>query len=144
MAFIDTTAPDDTKGKARAMLARQQRRYGYVPNYAKVFTDRPDIMDLWADLLTGIRGHVEPRRFELVTFAAALELGNSYCSLAHGKVLQEKFLSSDEIRALAAGDHRVFSEVEVKLSRSRKKRGWKARNAAHRAVSDWHVCAYGG
>jgi uncharacterized peroxidase-related enzyme len=115
MAFIETTAPNDTKGRARGMLARQQRRYGYVPNYAKVFTDRPDIMDLWANLLAGIRGHVESRRFELVTFAAALELGNSYCSLAHGRVLREKFLSGDEISALAAGDHRVFSEAEVAM-----------------------------
>jgi uncharacterized peroxidase-related enzyme len=115
MAFIETTAPHDTKGKARATLLRQQRRYGYVPNYAKVFTDRPDIMDLWADLLAGIRGHVESRRFELVTFAAALELRNSYCSLAHGRVLQEKFLSGAEMNALAAGDHGAFSEAEAAM-----------------------------
>jgi uncharacterized peroxidase-related enzyme len=97
------------------MLERQQNHYGYVPNYAKVFSDRPDIMNRWADLLAGIRRHVDPRRFELVTFAAAHELGSSYCALAHGKVLQDKILSPAEMRALAQGDPRGFSEVEAAM-----------------------------
>lgn len=113
MAFIETTAPNDTRGVARAMLERQQNHYGYVPNYAKVFSDRPEIMNLWADLLAGIRRHIDPRRFELVTFAAARELGSSYCALAHGKLLQERFLSPEEMRALAEGDLGAFSEVEA-------------------------------
>jgi uncharacterized peroxidase-related enzyme len=112
MAFIETTAPNETKGVARAMLERQQKHYGYVPNYAKVFSDRPDIMNLWADLLAGIRRHIDPRRFELVTFAAARALGSSYCALAHGVVLRDKMLSPDEMRALAADDPSAFSETE--------------------------------
>jgi uncharacterized peroxidase-related enzyme len=115
MAFIETTAPNETTGTARAMLERQQRHYGYVPNYALVFTDRPDIMDLWADLLAGIRRHVDPRRFELVTFAAARALGSSYCALAHGAVLRDTILSPEEMRALAADDASAFSEVEVAM-----------------------------
>ncbi|MBW2422794.1 MAG: carboxymuconolactone decarboxylase family protein [Deltaproteobacteria bacterium] len=112
MAFIETTAPDETSGQARAMLERQQRSWGFVPNYAKVFSDRADIMDLWAALLAGIRRHIDPRRFELVTFAAALELGNSYCALAHGRTLQEKFLSAEEMKGLASGDTSGFPESE--------------------------------
>lgn len=112
MAFIETTAADATQGSARAMLERQQRHYGYVPNYAKLFTDRSEVMDRWADLLAAIRRPLEPRRFELVTFAAARELHSSYCTLAHGRVLQERFLSADEMRALAAGDRGAFSEAE--------------------------------
>jgi uncharacterized peroxidase-related enzyme len=115
MAFIETTAPSETSGAARAMLERQQNHYGYVPNYAKVFSDRPDIMMLWADLLAGIRRHIEPRRFELVTFAAAHELGSSYCALAHGQVLQNKVLSPTEMRALVAGDTGPFSDSEVAM-----------------------------
>ena len=115
MAFITTTAPEEARGDARAMYARQQERYGYVPNYAKVFCDRPDVMKLWADLLSGIRRNVDPRRFELVTLAAALELGSSYCSLAHAKVLSEKFLSEAELRAIAAGDSDSLSEAEVAM-----------------------------
>jgi alkylhydroperoxidase family enzyme len=115
MAFIATTAPENANGDARAMYARQQARYGYVPNYAKVFCDRPDIMKLWANLLSGIRRNVDPRRFELVTLAAALELGSSYCSLAHAKVLADKFLSEGELRAIAAGDSGTLSAAEVAM-----------------------------
>lgn len=115
MAFIETTAPDATTGTARAMLARQQDHYGYVPNYAKVFTDRADVMDLWAALQSGIRRHVDPRRFELVTFAAARALGSSYCALAHGQVLQRRFLSPDEMSALAEGERGSFSEAELAM-----------------------------
>jgi len=115
MAFIETTAPDETRGDARAMLSRQQSHYGYVPNYAKVFSDRAEIMNLWADLLAGIRKHIDPRRFELVTFAAAHELGSSYCALAHGAVLQKKFLSREEMRGLAEGDPDEFSDVEMAM-----------------------------
>jgi AhpD family alkylhydroperoxidase len=83
------------------MYARQQAKYGYVPNYAKVFSHRPDIMPLWANLLAGIRRHIDPRRFELVTFAAAQALGSSSCTLAHGKALRG-FLPEEDIAALAA------------------------------------------
>ncbi len=112
MAFIRTTAPPEARGDTRAMYARQQARFGYVPNYARVFCDRPEVMRLWADLLSGIRRHVEPRRFELVTLAAALELGSSYCTLAHARVLGERFLSEAELRAVAAGEPGSLSEAE--------------------------------
>ena len=115
MPFLETTAPEATTGTARAMLERQQDRYGYVPNYAKIFTDRADVMDLWAALQSGIRRHVDPRRFELVTFAAARALGSSYCALAHGRVLQQRFLSPDEMRALAEGERGSFSEAEIAM-----------------------------
>jgi uncharacterized peroxidase-related enzyme len=112
MAFIETTAPADTTGQAREMIARQQKHLGFVPNYAKIFTDRSDIMDLWASLLRGIRSHIDDRRFELVTFAAAQALGSSYCSLAHGKILREQFLSGADMTSLASGDYAPFTEAE--------------------------------
>jgi len=115
MAFIEPTSFRETTGDARAMFERQQARYGYVPNYAKLFGDRPDIMDLWADLLSGIRRHVDPRRFELVTLAAALELRSSYCSMAHARVLREKFITQEELEAIAAGDHGALSEAEAAM-----------------------------
>jgi uncharacterized peroxidase-related enzyme len=112
MAYIETREPQATEGQARAMLERQQRAWGFVPNYAKVFTERADVMDEWAALLGAIRRHIDPRRFELVTFAAAVELRSSYCALAHGRVLREKLLDEDEMRALVSGDRSVFSDAE--------------------------------
>ena len=106
MAFIATDSPLDAQGDVRAMYARQQSKYGYVPNYAKVFCHRPEIMGLWAELQKGIRRHIEPRRFELVTFAAAHALRNTYCSLAHGMALT-KFFPPDAVRAIAGDPRRA-------------------------------------
>lgn len=103
MSFIQTVAPEQASGEVLAMYQRQQAHFGYLPNYARAFSHRPDVMASWAALLATIRRHVEPRRFELATLAAAQALGNAYCSLAHGKVLVE-LLGEAEARAIAAGD----------------------------------------
>ena len=96
MAFIDTVPPAEARGEVLVMYARQQGKYGYVPNYARVFCHRPDIMALWADLLAGIRRHLPPREFELATLGAAYALKNSACSLAHGQALMQ-FLTRDQV-----------------------------------------------
>jgi uncharacterized peroxidase-related enzyme len=103
MAFIQTTPAGTAQGDVHTMYTNQQKAVGYVPNYAKVFSHRPEVMGHWADLLRGIRQNVDRRRFELVTLAAAHALRNSYCSLAHGKVLTE-FFSNEEIQALVSDD----------------------------------------
>ena len=55
MSYINTIAPGEVTGEARDMFERQQGKYGYVPNYAKVFCYRPELMTLWASLQSGIR-----------------------------------------------------------------------------------------
>jgi uncharacterized peroxidase-related enzyme len=40
------------------------------------------------------------RRYELATIAAARRLRSSYCTLAHGSVLTDKFLDPDAVRAI--------------------------------------------
>ena len=115
MAFIRTIPPSEAQGAVREMYARQQAIYGFIPNYAKVFSVRPGVMERWGKLLSEIRRTVEPRRFELVTFAAAHALRNSYCSLAHGKALTA-FLGEDDIRALAeqqGGDSLSPADKEI-------------------------------
>jgi uncharacterized peroxidase-related enzyme len=111
MSFIDTIHPRDATGDVRAMYERQQRAWGYVPNYAKLFSYRPQVMAAWAELIAVIRRPVDARVFELVTFAAARALGSSSCSLAHGKKLLERFLSPAEVAAIA-----TENEVETSLT----------------------------
>lgn len=103
MAFIETIPVENAADDVKAMYERQFLHYGYVPNYALVFCHRPEIMRLWAQLLSGIKRHMDKRRFELVTFAAAHALRSTLCSLAHGKTLTE-FLSAAEVIAIARGD----------------------------------------
>jgi len=88
MAFVHTIPVEQAAGDVRAMYERTQGALGYVPNYAKVFSHRPDVMTAWSGLLAGIRGHLDARRYELVTLAAARALRSSYCMLAHGSAFR--------------------------------------------------------
>ena len=103
MAYIETVPSPADNEELRAMYERQQAHYGYLPNYAKVFCYRPEIMGLWAQLQSGIKRHMDRRRYELVTFAAANALRSTLCSLAHGKLLTE-FLSVENVQAIARGE----------------------------------------
>jgi uncharacterized peroxidase-related enzyme len=112
MAFIETTAPEAAEGEVAAMYRRQQAHWGYVPNYAKVFSLRPEVLTRWGQLQAEIRRTIDKRRFELVTFVAALELANSACALVHGRALRE-FFSDAQIIAIAEGrSDGILSEAE--------------------------------
>lgn len=107
MSFIKTIAPNEASGDVRLMYERQQAAWGYVPNYAKSFSHRPEVMARWGKLLAELRRPMDDRTFELVTFAAAHELCHSSCSLAHGEKLRE-FFSDSEIQAIARQDGLEF------------------------------------
>ncbi len=103
MAFIDTISASWVTGEAFAMYDRQQKHYGYVPNYATVFCHRPEVMRRWAELLAAIKRPMDKRRFELATFVAAHELKSTLCTLAHGKALLA-FFSAEDVIAMARGE----------------------------------------
>jgi uncharacterized peroxidase-related enzyme len=117
MEFIETIRPDAAQGAVAEMYRRQQAAWGYVPNYAKVFSHRPEVLARWGRLLAEIKRPMDKRRFELVTFAAALQLKHSACALAHGGALREYF-SEREIRAIAEGRlDGVLGEAEQAMVR---------------------------
>ena len=60
-------------------------------NYERAFAERPDVYAAWQELNGAIKAGMDLRRYELATFAAAQRLRSSYCSLAHGTVLRERF-----------------------------------------------------
>jgi len=104
MAFIQPNPNAPTDPHVQRVYGRQRKAFGYLPNYAELFSHRPEVIDLWAELQGGLRRHMTPRMFELVTFAAAVALKSSYCSLAHGSKLRE-FFTDVEIQSLAAGGY---------------------------------------
>ena len=117
MAFIDTISASWVTGEAFAMYDRQQKHYGYVPNYATVFSHRPEVMRRWAELLAALKRPMDQRRFELATFAAARELKSTLCTLAHGRALLA-FFSADDVIAMARGEApRTLSDAEGALMR---------------------------
>jgi alkylhydroperoxidase family enzyme len=99
------------------MYRRQQDHWGYVPNYAKIFSHRPEVMARWGRLLAEIRRPADDRRFELVTLAVSLELKHSACSLAHGRKLAD-IIGADNVVAIAEGrEPEVLSEAEIAMLR---------------------------
>jgi len=120
MSYLREIAPESARGDVQRMYQRQASRLGYVPNYARIFCHRPDLMELWSDLLTGIRRDIAAERFELVTLAAALALRNSYCSLAHGQALA-RLQSADAVRSALQGSDSTLSAADAALVRFARK-----------------------
>lgn len=112
MAFIKTIPAAEATGDVRDMYARQESAFGYVPDYAKVFSHRPGVMARWGKMLAEIKRPVSPRRLEMTTLAAALELKHSPCSLAHGHALA-KIIGKEAVIAIANGeDHDEITQAE--------------------------------
>ena len=103
MPFVETAPTDTEAPDVKAMYDRAIANYGYLPNMVALFSHRPAVMDAWNGLLAAIRGNMDFRRYELVTLAAAQELKSSYCMLAHGSVLLDKFYAADELAGIVNG-----------------------------------------
>lgn len=82
-------------------------------NYERAFAARPDVYAGWVQLNTSLRDGMDRRRYELATLAAALRLRSSYCSLAHGRVLVERF---DEDVVAIARDRNTSALDETDLA----------------------------
>jgi uncharacterized peroxidase-related enzyme len=95
------TEPDPTD-ETRALYDGDLGRLGHVANYTRLFAHRPAVYAAWAELNGAIKRGMDPRRYELVTLAAARELRSSYCSLAHGRVLRGLGVDDGALRELAA------------------------------------------
>jgi uncharacterized peroxidase-related enzyme len=114
MAFIETTPEDQAKGETAELYATVREATGYVPNYAAAFSARPDVYAAWMQLNGAIKRNMDLRRYELATVAAARRLRSSYCALAHGTVLSDKFLGPDTVREIVADHHDAgLDEVDV-------------------------------
>jgi uncharacterized peroxidase-related enzyme len=94
--------PDDELPEEMAADAEQG---GYVPNYFRIFAHRAEAFSAWKQLVGAVKGAMDERRYELATLAAARRLRSSYCSLAHGKVLAERFYTPGEVAAIARGTY---------------------------------------
>jgi uncharacterized peroxidase-related enzyme len=85
------------------------------PNYTRLFAHRRAVYEAWLRLKDEIAGSMDPRRYELATVAAASRIRSSYCTLAHGKVLADRFLEPAQVRDIVV-DHRNASLDEVDVA----------------------------
>jgi uncharacterized peroxidase-related enzyme len=102
MTFVETIAEEDADGEVAEIYEAAREQFGYLPNLVRVFSLRPDVYRGWLELNGAAKAH-DLRRYELATFAAARRLGSSYCSLRHGKVIAEQFLSLEKVSGLPEG-----------------------------------------
>lgn len=100
MTFIETVSESRATGAVADMYQRDREAYGELPNFTRAFSPRPAVYAAWRQLNEAIKANMELRRYELATLAAARRIGSSYCTLAHGAILIDKFLEPDMLRAL--------------------------------------------
>jgi uncharacterized peroxidase-related enzyme len=101
--FIETIPEHEATGPVAELYDADRDRLGYVPNFTRVFAHRPAVYAAWKQLSAAIAEAMGERRYELVTLAAARRLRSSYCMLAHGKLVAERFLDPGQVVGIAAG-----------------------------------------
>jgi uncharacterized peroxidase-related enzyme len=114
MTFVETIPEADAPPAVAAMYAADREAFGHLPNFARAFSLRPEVYAAWRGLNGAIKSGMDLRRYELATVAAARRLRSSYCALAHGSILVDKFLEPDALRAVVADHHQAgLDEVDV-------------------------------
>jgi len=98
--FIQTISEAEAQGKLSDIYKGDRKNLGYVPNHAKVFSLRPDVLEAWRTFQGSIRKNLRLRQYELVTLAAAIALKCRYCLLAHGSILIKNGISLDQLRLI--------------------------------------------
>ncbi|HEY2812361.1 MAG TPA: hypothetical protein VGJ03_02735 [Acidimicrobiales bacterium] len=95
----DESAVDDDVAE---WYERQRGSWGYLPNYAPAFARHADVATAWGALDKAVRSHMERRRFELATIAAARAYRSTYCLVAHSKFLRDECDEESLTLAIAA------------------------------------------
>jgi uncharacterized peroxidase-related enzyme len=115
MPFIETVPEAGAPEAVARQYEADRVSFGYIRNLTEAFSLRPDVYGAWEQLSSAIKDGMDLRRYELATMAAARRLRSSYCMLAHGSILVDKFLEPDTVRALAA-DHRTAGLEDVEIA----------------------------
>jgi uncharacterized peroxidase-related enzyme len=104
MTFIETATEDTAAGTVAQLYAADVADQGYVANYTRVFALRPEVLAGWAQLNGAIKHGMDLRLYELATLAAARALRSTYCAMAHGRALRDRFYDPETVRRIAT-DH---------------------------------------
>jgi uncharacterized peroxidase-related enzyme len=97
MAHIRTYSPVEGGPLVQEQYQSALKTMGYVPNYVQAFSLRPEVYEAWTKLISAIRSQMKLRRYELVTFAAAMAMGCKYCLLAHASILRKNFFNAQQL-----------------------------------------------
>lgn len=78
MTFIHTVPEEEATGKLREIYGKYRQNLGYVPNYTKALSLRPEFMEAWGNLLGAMCRNMRLRPYELVAIAAASTMKCTY------------------------------------------------------------------
>ena len=98
---ITPVAPEEATGAVRDLYEHDLAAKGFIANYTRLFSLRPDAYRAWRQLIAAIMSAMEPRRYELVTLAAAEALQSRYCVAAHGAILESTFYDRPQLESIA-------------------------------------------
>ena len=69
MPYLRTVPPEEATGEVKAMYDKDLAQQGYVANYTRAFSVRPDVEKGWLALKDAITSGMDPRLYELATVA---------------------------------------------------------------------------
>ncbi len=113
--FIDTVSKNEASGLVREIYDEDEARWGYLPTFTQLFSHHPEAYKAWLGLITAIRGQMDLRRCELVTVAAARAMKSTACTVAHTKMLRDRFYETEQVIQIAT-DHRHAGLADVDVA----------------------------
>jgi uncharacterized peroxidase-related enzyme len=116
MTFIETVPEELATGTLADLYAHDVAAQGYVATYTRVFSLRPEVYAAWREMAGVIRRRMDLRRYELATLAAARGLRSAYCTMAHCRVLRDRFYDTETVRRIATDHvHAGLSDTDVAI-----------------------------
>ena len=113
MPFLQTVPPEDASGEVKAMYDKDLAAQGYVANYTRAFSARPDVLQGWLALKDAITSGMDPRLYELATVAAATAMRSSYCSLVHGNILATGYYPAEQVVSIAGDKDEAAAALDA-------------------------------
>ncbi len=99
--FIDIVSEEAAEGTLAEFYQQQKSAWGFLPNFAVVFSPRPEVARAWSMLNKTVRDGMDRRRFEIATIGAARALRSTYCTAAHSKFLRDECDDEPTMLAIA-------------------------------------------
>jgi uncharacterized peroxidase-related enzyme len=100
--FLQTVAEKDATGALAEAYRMEKEEAGFVPEAARCFSTRPDLLPLFHAFFAGVRGgfSLDARDWCLVTLIAAKHIRSTYCSHVYSQRLTALLGSKDEVLAI--------------------------------------------
>jgi uncharacterized peroxidase-related enzyme len=100
--FLQTVAEKDATGALADSYRMEKEEAGFVPESARCFSTRPDLLPLFHAFFAGVRGgfSLDARDWCLVTLIAAKHVRSTYCSHVYSQRLTVLLGSKDAVLAV--------------------------------------------